>query len=104
MSQLSDGLQTRPFTSSCKEYTELNRRKVRPIIRLRKPPLYHLSYECITGFSSLSLWSCSLHSTTPVQQVANSSPPTEDASIHSSPCALTKNSALFGLPPRYRHD
>jgi hypothetical protein len=43
-----------------------------------------LSYEGITGFSSLSLWSSSLHSTTPAQEVANSSPPNEDASIHSS--------------------
>jgi hypothetical protein len=61
--------------------------------------LYPLSYEGITGFSSPSLWSCSGHSTTSAQEVAISSPPTEDSSIHSSTRTVTNNSASFGAPP-----
>ncbi len=36
--------------------------------------LYPLSYEGITGFSCLLLWSCGLHSTTSAQEVARSPP------------------------------
>ena len=45
ISQHSDGLQTGLFTSNYKEFTGFPRRRMRPIIRLRKPMLYPLSYE-----------------------------------------------------------
>jgi len=44
------------------------------MVRLRKPMPYPLSYEGITGFSSPSLWSRRLHSTTPAQEVMKNSP------------------------------
>jgi hypothetical protein len=52
ISKLSDGLQTMPFTSSCKEFTGFPRRNVRPIIRFRKPLLYPLSYGSGTSARS----------------------------------------------------
>ena len=42
----------RPLTSNCKEIIGLSKMKTHPIIRFRKPMLYPLSYEGITGFSS----------------------------------------------------
>jgi len=42
----------RPITSNCREIIGLSKRKTHPIIRFRKPMLYPLSYEGITGFSS----------------------------------------------------
>jgi hypothetical protein len=50
--QFSDGLRIRLLASKSKEFTGFPRRKTHPMARFRKPMLYPLSYEGITGFSS----------------------------------------------------